>query len=66
MGQSQEISEFHPVVKVSDLTRGWPEGSLLLLLHWVVGEGITAFSEMLHFTLYPYLIVLSAKQEGIN
>ena len=31
-----------------------------------VGEGATPFPGFLHFTLDPYLIVLSAKQGGIK
>ena len=36
------------------------------LLHWGVGEGATPFPGLLHFTLDPYLIMLSAKQGGIK
>ena len=31
-----------------------------------VGEDATPFPELLHFTLDPYLIMLSAKQSGIK
>ena len=37
-----------------------------LLLHQDVGEGATPFSGLLHFTLDPYLIMLSVKQGGIK
>ena len=36
------------------------------LLHWGVGQGATQFHGWLHFTLYPYLIMLSVKPEGIK
>ena len=35
-------------------------------LNHSVGEGATPFPGLLHFTLDPYLIVLSVKQGGIN
>ena len=37
-----------------------------LLLHRGVGEGSIPFPGLLHFTLDPYLIMLSAKQNGIK
>ena len=44
-----------------------PEGSLFdSLLHQGVGEGATPFPGLLHFTLDPYLIMLSVKQGGIK
>ena len=44
-----------------------PEGSLFdCLLHQCVGEGATPFPGLLHFTLDPYLIMLSVKQGGIK
>ena len=53
--------------KVGDHSRGWPEGSLFdSLLHQCVGEGATPFPRLLHFTLDPYLIMLSVKQGGIK
>ena len=36
------------------------------LLHRGVGDGATPFPVLLHFTLDPYLIVLSVKQGGIK
>ena len=55
------------VSKVGDPSRGWPEGSLFdSLLHQGVGEGATPFPGLLHFTLDPYLIMLSVKQGGIK
>ena len=55
------------ISKVGDHIRGWPEGSLFdSLLHQGVGEGATPFPGLLHFTLDPYLIMLSVKQEGIK
>ena len=44
--------------KVSDHSRGWPEGSLFDS-YYRVGEGATPFPGLLHFTLEPYLIMLS-------
>ena len=53
--------------KVGDHSRGWPEGSLFdSLLHQGVAEGATPFPGLLHFTLDPYLIMLSVKQGGIK
>ena len=53
--------------KVGVHSRGWPEGSLFdSLLHQGVREGATPFSGLLHFTLDPYLIMLSVKQGGIK
>ena len=53
--------------KVGDHSRGWPEGSLFdSLLHQGVGEGATPFPGLLHFTLDPYLTMLSVKQGGIK
>ena len=53
--------------KVGDHSRGWPEGSLFdSLLHQGVGEVATPFPGLLHFTLDPYLIMLSVKQGGIK
>ena len=57
----------YKVSKVGDHSRGWPEGPLFdSLLHQGVGEGATPFPGLLHFTLDPYLIMLSAKQGGIK
>ena len=48
------------ISKVGDHSRGWPEGSLFdSLPHQGVGEGATPFPGLLHFTLDPYLIMLS-------
>ena len=52
-------------LEVGDHSR--PEGSLFdSLLHQGVGEGATPFPGLLHFTLDPYLIMLSVKQGGIK
>ena len=49
------------------LFRGWPEGSLFnSYYNWGVGEGITPFPWLLHFTLDTYIILLSVKQGGIK
>ena len=63
----QNIYIYKKVSKVGDHSRGWPEGSLFdSLLHQGVGEGATPFPGLLHFTLDPYLIMLSVKQGGIK
>ena len=55
------------VKQLVDHSGGWPEGSLFdSLLHQGVGEGATPFPGLLHFTLNPYLIMLSVKQGGIK
>ena len=36
------------------------------LLHEVVGEGATLFPGLLHFTIDPYFMMLSVKQNGIK
>ena len=62
-----DIHIYIKVSKVGDHSRGWPEGSLFdSLLHQGVGEGATPFPGLLHFTLVPYLIMLSVKQGGIK
>ena len=54
-------------IYVGDHSRGWPEGPPFdSLLHQGVGEGATPFLGLLHFTLDPYLILLSVKQGGIK
>ena len=46
--------------KVGNLSRGWPEGSLFNSYYTeVLGGGDTPFPGLLHFTLDPYLIMLS-------
>ena len=47
--------------KVGDLSRGWPKGFLFNSYYTDVGEGATPFPGLLHSTLDPHLIVLSAK-----
>ena len=65
--QTWDFSNISKVSKVGDHSRGWPEGSLSdSLLHQGVGEGATPFPGLLHFTLDPYLIMLSVKQGGIK
>ena len=51
--------------KVSDLSQEWPKGSLSNSYYRGVGEGAIPFLGLLHFTLDPYLIMLSARQGGI-
>ena len=43
------------------MTRGLP---FPLVLHQGVGEGVTPFPGLLHFTLDTYFIMLSVKQGG--
>ena len=53
--------------KVVTVVEGGPKGSLLQkLLHHGVGESTTSFPGLLHFTLDPYLIMLSVKQGSIK
>ena len=50
-----------------DDSRQRPKGSLFdSLLHRGVREGTTPFPGLLHFTLDPYLLMLSVKQGGIK
>ena len=52
---------------VSDLSRGWPEGSLFNSYYTeVVEEGVTPFPWLLHFPFDPYLIMTWVKQGGIK
>ena len=50
----------------ADLSRGLPEGFLFNSYYASVGEGATPFPVLFHFTLDPYLIILSATQDGIK
>ena len=63
-----KLIQYNKIVsKIGNRSRGWLEGSLLdLLLHQGVGEGATPFPGWLHFTLDPYLIMLSVKQGSIK
>ena len=54
------------VSKGSDLSRGRLEGSLFISYYRSVGKSATSFLGLLHFTLDPYLIILSVKQRGIK
>ena len=55
------------ISKLADRCRRRPEGSLFIsYLHLGVGEGATPFPGLLHFTLNPYLLMLSVKQGGIK
>ena len=66
-GLNRDTHTHTHISKVGDHSRGWPEGSLFKsLLHQGVGEGATPFPGLLHFTLVPYLIMLSVKQGGIK
>ena len=49
------------------MSQGWPEGSIFHSYYTeVLGRVLLQFPGLLHFTLDPYLIVLSAKQSGIK
>ena len=39
---------------------------MLHIIKRAVGEGATQFPGLLHFTLFPYPIILSVKQDGIK
>ena len=54
-------------VKLATIAEGDPKAPFLIAtLHQGVGEGATPFPGLLHFTLDPYLIMLSVKQGGIK
>ena len=58
---------FKSKVKLATMVKGDPKGSLFnSLLHQCVGEGATPFPGWFHFTLDPYLKMLSVKQGGIK
>ena len=57
----------HLLSKVGDLSQRWSEGSLFqLLLHRDLWGGLTPFPGLVHFSLDPYLIVLSVKESGFK
>ena len=49
--------------KLANIVEGDPKGPFSIA---GVGEGVTPFPGLLHFTLDPYLIILSVKQGGIT
>ena len=53
-------------VKLAVLVEGDPKAPFSIATTWVVREGVTPFPGMLHFTLDPYLIMLSVKQGSIK
>ena len=53
-------------LKLATIVEGDPKAPFRYLLHQGVGEGATPFPGLLHFTLDPYLIMLSVKQGGIK
>ena len=55
------LFSFYTGYIVVDYSRGWPESSLRGEC-----EGSTPFAGLLYFTLDPYFIMLSVKQEGIE
>ena len=50
----------------SSVVEGDPEAPFFYNHYSDVGEGATPFPRLLHFTLDPYLIMLSVKQGGIK
>ena len=53
-------------LEVGNRSWGWPEGSLFDSYYQGVGEGAAPFPGLLHFTLDPYLIMLSVEQGDIK
>ena len=53
------------VSKLATLAEGDPKAPFSIATTRGVGEGTTPFPGLLHFTLDPYLIMLSVKQGGI-
>ena len=51
---------------LATLVESDPKGPFQQLPHQGVREGATPFPGLLHFTLDPYLIMLSDKQDGIK
>ena len=51
---------------MATLVEGDPKAPFSIAITPNVGEGATPLPGLLHFTLDPYLIVLSAKQGGIK
>ena len=62
--QNQKM--FHKLIMAPGILRVTRRLPFRLLLHQGVGEGATPFPGLLHFTLDPYLIMLSVKQGGIK
>ena len=54
------------ISKFGDCSRGRPGSSLFNRYYTEVCGGPTLFPGLLHFTLDPYLIMLSVKQKGIK
>ena len=48
------------LVKLTTVVEGDPKA------HFSIGEGATPFPWLIHFTLDPYLIMLSVKQSSIK
>ena len=66
VGYSMTTSFFIYKIKVVDRSQGWPEGSLINCYYIEVYGVTTPSPGLLHFTLDPYLIILSVKQSGIK
>ena len=54
------------VSKLATVVEGYPKALFQKLLHRGVGEGVTPFPGLFHFTLDTYLIQLSVKQGVIK
>ena len=54
------------ISKVADLSQKWPEGSFSIATMPRRRKGATSFPGLLHFTLDPYLIMLTVKQGEIK
>ena len=57
-----DVNVYISKVKLATIVEGDPKA----LFSIAVGEGATPFPRLLLFTLDPYLIMLSVKQEGIK
>ena len=58
---------YHPPIYIYILVvEGDPVLPVQYLLHWGVEKDATPFLGLLHFTLDPYLVMLSVKQGGIK
>ena len=54
------------ISKVGNYSQGWPKSPFLIAITPRCREGATPFPGLLHFTLDPYLRMLSVKQGGIK
>ena len=54
------------IKKLVTIVVGDPKAPFSTATHRGVTDGTTPFSGLLHFTLVPYLMMLSVKQDGIK